>query len=105
MIAGSCNIHKTEAVISRNLHKLHQMPYRNRSNSDEFIVDCADGILEFFDIDADDDVELARALVDHAHVDARFVEGGEDLGGVAGGGDHAAPDDGDEAESVEPAHG
>ena len=63
-------------------------------------IDAAQGVLKVALLDGDDDVQLARALVDHADVDVGLVERGEDARRGALGIDHALTDDGDEGKIV-----
>ena len=48
------------------------------------VVQYTDGRVEVPVIYAEDDIQLIGALVDHADIDARFAQGGEDLAGNAG---------------------
>ena len=50
----------------------------------EAVVEHPDGGLKVLVVHAEDDVQLIRALVDHADVHPGFAQGGEDLTGNTG---------------------
>ena len=66
----------------------------------EAFVKRTDGGFEVGIHDADDDIDLVRALFDHADVDADLTEGREDHARNAEIGCHTATDDGNEADTV-----
>src|SRR5699024_4531873 len=67
--------------------------------ADKGPVDGAHGGLELLAVHADDDVQFAGALVDHAHVDAGRIEGAEQLRRRAARAHHALAHGGDEGET------
>ena len=50
----------------------------------QFLVNGTDGFLIILFIHADDDVQLRRALIDHADIDVRFRDGRKNTGIVDG---------------------